>query len=107
MSKHIGRKKRWTQVDAKTHSSNLGKVVYQRNAWYGQLDYRTLVPPEREGDVPGWERNSKCLGPFKRPRDAMVAIEREATFLKNCHGEGILFGDEVWAEARGRVDRPS
>ena len=35
MSKHVGRKKRWTQVDAKTHSSGLGKVVFERNAWHG------------------------------------------------------------------------
>jgi hypothetical protein len=103
MSKHVGRKKRWTEVNAKTHVSALGRVVFQRNAWYGLLDYRTLLPSEREGGPPGWLPHSRCLGPFKRPRDAMVALEREATFLKNRHGEDILFGDQLWSEARDGV----
>ena len=53
MSKHVGRKKRWTQVDAKTHSSALGRVMYDRNAWHGLLDYRTFLPPDRAGGTPG------------------------------------------------------
>jgi hypothetical protein len=103
MSKHVGRKKRWTQVDAKTHSSALGRVVYDRNAWHGLLDYRTLQPPDRAGGTPGWLAHSRRLGPFKRPRDAMVALEREATFLKNCHGEDVLFGEQLWAEGGNHV----
>ena len=103
MSKHIGRKKRWTRVDAKTHVSALGKVVFDRNAWYALLDYRNLLPPEREGGPPGWLPHTRRLGPFKRPRDAMVEIEREATFLKNRHCENILFGDQLWAEAGNGV----
>jgi hypothetical protein len=99
MSKHIGRKKRWTQVDARTHTSLLGKVAYQQDAWYALLDYKTLVPPEREGGLPGRQSHSQRLGPFRRPRDAMVALEREATVLKNRHGKDVLFGDQLWAEA--------
>jgi len=29
----------------------------------------------------------------------MVAVEREATFLKNRHGPDLLIGDQLWAEA--------
>ena len=76
----------------------MGKVVFDRNAWYALLDYRNLLPPERQGGPPGWLPHSRRLGPFKRPRDAMVEMEREATFLKNRHGENILFGDQLWAE---------
>jgi hypothetical protein len=99
MSKHVGRKQRWAQVDAKTYSSSLGKVVYQENAWYAVLDYRTLAPPERAGGPPTWLAHRRRLGPFKRPRNAMVALEREVTALRNRHGKDVLIGDEVWAEA--------
>jgi hypothetical protein len=99
MSKHIGRKKRWAQVDARTYTSLLGKVAYQQDAWYALLDYKTLVPAERQGGLPSWQSHAQRLGPFRRPRDAMVALEREATFLKNRHGKNVLFGDQLWAEA--------
>jgi len=92
MSKHIGRKKRWAQQDAKTYSSSLGKVRYEQDAWYALLDYKTLVRPESEGGQPSWQTHTQRLGPFKRPRNAMVALEREVTFLKNRHGKDALFG---------------
>src|SRR5438045_42987 len=96
MSKNAGRKKRWTTVNAKTHTSALGRVVYDKDAWWGLLDYRTRRPGE---GGPEWERHEQRLGPFRRPRDAMVAVEREATILKNRHGADVLFGDQVWADA--------
>jgi hypothetical protein len=98
MSKHISRKKRWTRVDAKTHRSPLGKVVYERNAWYGVLEYKTMTPPEGVNSLPGWATHSLRLGPCKRPRDAMVALEREAIHLRNRHGEDLLLGEQIWAE---------
>jgi len=99
MSKHVGRKQRWTQEDARTYSSDLGKVHYEQNAWYALLDYKTLVQPQSAGELPTWLTHSQRLGPFKRPRNAMVALEREATFLKNHHGQDVLFGDQLWAQA--------
>jgi hypothetical protein len=92
MSRHVGRNQRWTQVDAKTYFSTLGKVAYQQDAWYALLEYRTLVPAERPGGMPSWLPQSQRLGPFKRPRNAMVALEREATMLQNRHGKTILLG---------------
>ena len=35
----------------------------------------------------------------QRPRNAMIALEQEATVLKNRHGDDVLFGDQLWAEA--------
>jgi hypothetical protein len=95
MSKHVGRKHRWAQKDAKTYSSSLGQVRYEQDAWYGLLAYKTLAPPESEGGLPSWLPHTQRLGPFKRPRNAMVAVEREVTFLKNRHGEKVLFGDQL------------
>jgi hypothetical protein len=99
MSKHVSRKQRWARQNPSAYSSTLGKVVYQQKAWYAVLEYRTLTPPEREGGTPTWLANTQRLGPFKRPRNAMVALEQEATILKNRHGSDILFGDQLWAEA--------
>ena len=98
MTRHIGRKQRWSQLDAKTYSSDEGKVRYEGDGWYARLEYRTVVPAERAGGTPGWLSHSRRIGPFKRPRNAMVALEREATALRNRHGKGVLVGDEVWAE---------
>ena len=95
MSKHIGRKQRWTQDSARQYSSAQGKVVYQENAWYAILGYRTHAPQEGEAALSAWVPYTERLGPFKRPRNAMVALEREATALKNRHGKDILFGDAL------------
>ena len=97
MSKHISRKQRWTEESPTQHSSALGKVVYQQRAWYGLLDYRLRA--EEGASLAVWEPHTQRLGPFKRPRNAMVAVEREATLLKNRHGDGVLFGNQLWAEA--------
>jgi hypothetical protein len=98
MSKNAGRMKRWARQDARTYSSNLGQVAYQQDAWYGLLEYQTLGPPQGPGGPPAWQAHRQRLGPFRRPRDAMVALEREATFLRNRHGKAALIGDQLWAE---------
>jgi hypothetical protein len=95
MSKHVGRKQRWAQQNASTYLSNLGKVIYDRNGWYSLLDYKTRNLPDTEGGYATWLPHSRRLGPFKRSRNAMVALEREATFLRNHHGKNILIGDQV------------
>ena len=99
MSKHISRKQRWTQDSPSRYASSLGTVVYQQKAWYGLLDYKTRLPKEDAHGVAAWEDHAVRLGPFKRPRNAMVALEREATLLKNRHGDAVRFGAQLWAEA--------
>lgn len=94
MSKHASRRQRWTRQDARTYSADFGTVIYQPEGWYGLLRYKVRVPPEREGGLPSWQTHSQRLGPFKRPRNAMVALEREVTFLQNRHGTDIRFGDQ-------------
>jgi hypothetical protein len=96
MSKHIGRKQRWTQESSTRYSSDLGKVSYRERAWYALLDYRTATFGDNQ--MPNWTAQSMQLGPFKRPRNAMVALEREVTMLRNRHGDNVLIGNEIWAE---------
>ena len=95
MSKHVGRKQRWTQQDAKTYASNLGPVVYRQDAWYARLHYQVREPPTEEGELPAWNSHDRWLGPFKRPRNAMIELEREATYLRNHHGEDLRIGKET------------
>ncbi len=99
MSKHVGRSKRWTQQDSRTYVSAPGKVVHERDGWYALLQYRTRASAEQKGGLPSWLPHSRRLGPFKRPRNAMVALEQEATILKNRHGDNVLFGSPLCAEA--------
>ena len=98
MSKHVGRKQRWTRVDARRYSSPLGQVFYEQNGWYALLNYRTLASSESEGGLPVWVAQRARLGPFKRPRNAMVYLEREVTALRNRHGENVLIGDQLWGQ---------
>jgi hypothetical protein len=96
MSKHISRKERWTQESSTRYTSSNGTVVYEKQAWFAVFHYR-LRQPESTG-LAMWIRHTQRLGPFKRPRNAMVALEREVTLLRNRHGKDILVEGEVWAE---------
>jgi hypothetical protein len=96
MSKHISRKQRWTQESSTRYAAALGTVVYRERAWYALVDYQTLSHDERQ--MPVWTAHNLQLGPYKRPRNAMVALEREVTALQNHHGKNVLIGTEVWAE---------
>ena len=97
MSKHVSRKERWTR-DGPTHSfSTQGQVVYEQRAWYGVVRYRTLAPAE--GEAPVWTAQTLRLGPFKRPRNAMIAVEEEAMILQNRHGRLSSVGQKVIVES--------
>lgn len=99
MSRHVSRVERWTRHDSRRYSAPEGHVVYEKNGWYAVLDYRTLVTLEGEGGLPGWESHHQRLGPFKRPRNAMIALEREVTSLRNRHGDNVLFGEQLWGQS--------
>lgn len=96
VSKHQGRKQRWSQITPSRHVSALGRVVYEQNAWYAILEYRMRAD---SGPAPSWTTHERRLGPYKRPRNAMVALEEEVTILRNRYGTNVLIGTELWAEA--------
>lgn len=106
MSRHIGRKQRWTRQSARRYASDLGEVVYEQGAWYARLGYQTLVPAEAAHGLPTWDAHVQHLGPFKRPRDAMVTLEREVTFLRNRHGDTVRIGDQLWTAEAGTPSNP-
>jgi hypothetical protein len=95
MAKNAGRKGRWTQRDARTHTSALGPVVYHQDAWYARLAYQIRESPAEEGALPAWVAYDRWLGPYKRPRNAMVELEREAAYLRNRHGPDVRIGEKM------------
>jgi hypothetical protein len=99
MSKHIGRNQRWTREAPNRYASDLGRVVYEQQAWFAVLSYQTRALQAHPEAFPTWVAHTRRLGPFKRPRNAMVALEREATLLKNRHGRDVLLNGQLWAEA--------
>jgi hypothetical protein len=100
MSKHIGRKDRWTQVTARRYTSALGPVFYEQSGWYALLSYQIPDPEADPAGPPKWVAHEQRLGPFKRPRNAMVALEREATVLRRRHGSRALIAGQLWAETQ-------
>jgi hypothetical protein len=95
MSKHVSRRDRWAQHGPNTHTSALGTVQYREDAWYARLVYRVREPARGEGELPAWVTRDRWLGPFRRPRNAMVELEREVTVLRNRHGDDVQVGDEI------------
>jgi hypothetical protein len=98
MSKHVGRSQRWTRQDSRRYRSPLGQVHYEQNGWYAVFDYRTRRACDEESGLPAWDAHHERLGPFKRPRNAMIALEREVTLLRNRHAENVLLGEQLWGE---------
>ena len=65
-------------------------VLFEKGAWWAEVRYRLLHP----GPPPEWEEQLDRLGPFKRPRNAMVESERHLTALRNRHGDSLRVAEE-------------
>ena len=72
--------------------SENGLVVrFFKRAWWAEVTYRVF--PEDAGLSPQThEDHIDQLGPFKRPRNAMVEAERHETMLRNRFGDRMVFG---------------
>ena len=80
MSRHISRKERWTKVNAKEYRAAFGVVRYRAGAWEGTVVYESW----RE-DQPPWQAEEAFAGRFKRPRNAMIAVEDKARRILRTH----------------------
>lgn len=95
MSKHIGRNQRWSRRDAKTYMAQIGRVLYRQDAWYAELVYRIRESLPNGEALPIRRPHSRWLGPYRRPRNAMIELEREVAVLRNRHGDELLIGSET------------
>jgi hypothetical protein len=83
MSRHIARKERWTKVSAKEYRAAFGVVRYRAGAWEGAVVYDLW-----NGDQsPPWRAEETFAGRFKRPRNAMIAVEDKARQILRKHLE--------------------
>ena len=73
MSRHKSRKERWTQVNAKEYRAAFGLVQYKAGAWEGTVQFELWHEEE-----PEWRAEQTYVGRFKRPRNAMIAVEDKA-----------------------------
>jgi hypothetical protein len=93
MSRHVARHERWDRLGTDQYRSLDGLIVRRRKGeWWAEVVYQLLVAAPPAGEAPGWEAHHERLGPFRRPRNAMVEAERHATLLRNRHGERVRFG---------------
>jgi len=93
MSRHVSRRERWEKF-GDGHRSIDGLVVRPyKGEWWADVAYSLLSAQAGEAGVMEWRPHFDRLGPFKRPRNAMVEAERHATSLRNRHGEWLRFED--------------
>ncbi len=91
MSRHIPRHARWSRFGPNEYRSGEAAVRFERGAWWAVLSYRQL-PEEVSLTAPdAWVRHADRLGPFKRPRNAMIAAEDRITILKRRHADRVQF----------------
>jgi hypothetical protein len=92
MSRHVPRRERWAPQGPERYRSVDGLLVYRfKGEWWADVPH-ALRPDE---DAACWERRLDKLGPFRRPRNAMVEAERHATTLRNRHGDLVRFGADL------------
>lgn len=87
MTKHIPRKSRWSQLGPNEHRCAEGRVYYSAGQWFAELHYRVHAP---DAATPP-EQKIWLAGKFKRPRNAMIALEDRATALQRRYGERVVF----------------
>jgi hypothetical protein len=86
MSRHVPRHERWSQLGPKEYRSGSIAVRYDKGAWWALVSYQ-----EREDAAAPWRAEAERLGPFKRPRNAMMAAEERVLLLGRRHGDNVRF----------------
>jgi hypothetical protein len=92
MSRHVPRHARWNRQGPNEHTAACGLVRFEKGAWWAWVSYRQCNP-EPPGDVLlEWQEHCDRLGPFKRPRNAMMAAEEHALLLQRRLGDRVVIG---------------
>ena len=60
---------------------------YDKGAWWALVSYRQ----REEGAPEEWHDEAERIGPFKRPRNAMMAAEERVLLLGRRHGDNVRF----------------
>ena len=94
MSKHTSRKTRWTQVNSKEYRSTFGLVRYRAGAWEGTVVYELWQQDALDDSLFSWHAGSSPAGRFKRPRNAMMAVEDTARALRRQYQDQVKIAFE-------------
>lgn len=90
MSHHLSRRDRWEAIHPGHYRSVEGlEVRFHKGQWWAEVAYQVQQENRPAGELPSWQARLDRLGPFKRPRNAMVEAERHVTMLRNRHQDGI------------------
>jgi hypothetical protein len=93
MSRHTPRSERWEQRGPAEYHSGAGMhVFFRKGAWWAEVAYRIRPEDTAPDALASPESHTDTLGPFKRPRNAMVEAERHATFLQRHHTDHLDWG---------------
>jgi hypothetical protein len=87
MSRHVPRHERWSKQGPNEYRSGSVVVRYDKGAWWALVSYRRRDEPAAEV----WHEQTERLGPFKRPRNAMMAAEERVLLLGRRHGDNVRF----------------
>ena len=85
MSRHTSRKARWTQINAKEYRAAFGVVCYKAGAWEAMVHYEAWNSESQ----PAWQAEQTFAGRYKRPRNAMMAVEDKAREILRQQGERV------------------
>ena len=91
MSRHIPRDERWSKLGPNEYRSGSSAVRYDKGAWWALVSYRQRDEPADADAPPAWHDQAERLGPFKRPRNAMMAAEERVLLLSRRHGDNVRF----------------
>jgi hypothetical protein len=89
MSRHIPRHERWSKHGPNEYRSAGVLVRYEKGAWWALVPYQLRAS---EDDTTVWEAQQDRIGPFKRPRNAMIAAEERVLLLQRRQGERVRIG---------------
>lgn len=92
MSKHVPRHARWSRHGPNEYASGAATVRYEKGAWWAWVTYQQLREDGPVEEVMAWEAHHDRLGPFKRPRNAMMAAEERMLLLQRRQGDRVQFG---------------
>jgi hypothetical protein len=86
MSRHVSRRDRWERF-ADEYRSGPSVVRYEKGAWWAVVSYEQ----REEVASPEWRPQQDRLGPYKRPRNAMMAAEERVLLLRRRHPDTVRF----------------
>ncbi len=90
MSRHVPRHERWSRLGPKEYQSADAAVRFEKGAWWAVVTYQQRDSAPQADVPPDWQHRSDRLGPFKRPRNAMIAAEEHVTLLQRKHGDRVV-----------------